>query len=195
MKKMMFLSIMLTGVSCGLWCVAEAAKPESEAVTIQQGELVKVIYSSPNPCEVKITIANEKGDVLLTEKIKGKKEFIRPYNFSLLEEGTYEVTIQDDTGEHVNEVEYKAPKEKDLLAHINYMGKEGDDETLYLIAIPSDGDNEVTITVYDANDQPLHSDSKSITGGYATIYRIIGAREGVSFKIADKEGREKYFEY
>src|SRR6187549_2886073 len=130
MKKTIMFSVVLMSVSSAWYCVAGTARPMSEAVTIQ-GELVKVIYSNPEPCDVTITIANENGDVLLTDKIKGKSEFIRPYNFSELEEGTYEVTIQDDAGERVNEIEYHAPEQEEMMAHISFIGKEANDENLY----------------------------------------------------------------
>ena len=194
MKKTMMFSVVLMSVSSAWYCVAGTARPMSEAVTIQ-GELVKVIYSNPEPCDVTITIANENGDVLLTDKIKGKSEFIRPYNFSELEEGTYEVTIQDDAGERVNEIEYHAPEQEEMMAHISFIGNEANDENLYLVAVPCQGEEEVTITVYDANHHVLHTDTKHINSDYASVYRVIGAKDGVVFKVTNKEGKEKSFEY
>ncbi len=194
MKKTMILSIALTCVTSAVWCAVETSKSMSEAVAIQQGELVKVIYENEKPCEVKITIADDQGQVLFSEKIKGMSKFIRPYNFSQLDEGIYQVIIDDETGEQIKEVDYHEPQYHDLVVHVTDLTEDNKIKR-FMVAVPNQGVEEITITIFDKQNHLLHSETRHISGDYAGLYKVINQPEGVIFRIVNGEGKEKYLEY
>lgn len=195
MKKTMILSVALACASSVVWGAVETAKPMSEAVALQRGKLVKVFYQNEKPCEVKITIADDQGQVIYSEKIKGKSKFVRPYNFSQLDEGMYQVTIDDETGEQVKQVAYHEPQEDDLLVHITDLTEAQEKNKRYLLAVPNQGEEELTISILDTENHLLHQEIRHVTGDYAGLYRVINQPNGVIFRIVTSEGKEKTVAY
>src|SRR5258708_16427469 len=58
-------------------------------------QLVKVLYKSPRYGKVKVSILNERHELLFSETMKKTDGFMRPYNFVGMVEGVYLIEIED----------------------------------------------------------------------------------------------------
>lgn len=74
-----------------------------KAVNIQN-RVIKVLYTNTECCAVKVRLKDEKGTLILTDRIKEENGFMRPYNIEALPAGTYTVEVVDQTGTHSEKV-------------------------------------------------------------------------------------------
>ncbi len=65
----------------------------------KQDGIVQLLYKSSDSEKVEITILNQKGKVVLSEKVKNENGFMRNYNFNKFESGTYTFQISDESGQ------------------------------------------------------------------------------------------------
>src|SRR5689334_12678949 len=100
MKKILSLVVVLIAIG---QVSAKGIEPKSPVgiSVIKQGAIVKLFYRGEQSGKVKVTIFNEKGDVIYREILANTEQFMRPYNFSSLPEGAYTIELRDDQGRRV----------------------------------------------------------------------------------------------
>lgn len=198
----MLLLLGLTGVSSVVLADGVVnADLDPQVRVIQTGELVKVIYVSSEKSDVRISMIDEQGVTIFTEKIKNKEAFIRPYNLSNLEEGIYQIEITDDDETLVGQiacvpVEPGSPadaSESEFVAHVSKIEKP-DRKERYLLSVPCKGEDEYTITIHNDADDLLYRNTVKASGGFAQVYRIEDRTAGdVVIQVTNKDGKSMRF--
>ena len=89
---MMISSVVLAGGTLG---PSETTKSSKMAI-VKSGDGVKVFYKPSEIGKVKVTIYNNKNNVVFSEEVKSRLGFVRPYNLNNLPEGEYRVVMQDE---------------------------------------------------------------------------------------------------
>jgi hypothetical protein len=168
---------------------------------IQSGELVKVIYVNSEKTDVRISMMDEQGETIFTEKIRNQESFIRPYNLSNLEEGIYQIEIKHDDETLVGQIacvheEPGSPavaSESEFIAHVSKIVKP-DRKERYLLTVPHAGENEYTITIHNEADQLLYENTVHASGDFAQVYRIEDQAAGkVVIQVTSKDGKMMRF--
>jgi hypothetical protein len=192
MKKTLSIFVVLIAISSAV-SARRMDKPEeatSMAVT-KSGSLVKLFYKGAKDCNVRVIISNAKNQVVFEETIKHVDGFMRPYNFSNLEEGDYTVELIDHTGKKVETIAYRNRK-VEQLANLIRISRE---EDKYLLTVPNKGENIFDVSIYDSFGALLYSHSEKADGDFAKVYNLSKISKKFVFVITDKSGSSKQIEY
>lgn len=185
--KSLFIAVVAMVISLAAFGKEEPSNSKGLAVVPVKGsEVIKVIYKGEAAGKVKLNIYNEESQLVFSESISGLDGFIRPLNFNGLKAGQYTVELIDATGKKIEKVDYKPAVSKKFV-HISKLSEEGK----YLVAVSGNGKETVDVKIYDANNNLLHSELKSIDGSYAQVYTVKNLNGKVTFQVTDAAGTSK----
>lgn len=173
----------------------QAKDYSSQVALVKIGEVVKVVYNG-HKSPVIVTITDEDGNEVLTEKVIAQKSFIRPYNFSHLPEGEYFIHIEDEEAQWLESIAYEkenwaiiAPHvEEKENAWVSHMIRLNTPEKKYLLTIPvpDSGNTDIAIHIYDKDGKLVHTDLEKNAQSFARVYHLKMLNEGVTFQIVNK---------
>ena len=154
-------------------------KDESQAkVAIMQGrDVMKLVYLSDSEDKVNVSLYTAKGQKLLSTNIKNTDGFIKPFNFTQLEEGEYTFEITDNSGTIVENVTYDR---SEISLSTVYNIKDSQKYKLNVLAEGSD----VKVTILDVNRNIVHEESMEGAESFSRTYDLseVG-EEGYIFKV------------
>lgn len=146
MRMMMTVAMLVAGV------VTEtvAEEPAKLAVVKRSEHTYKVIYSG-DAAETILTIKDQFGEVVFSDRINSARGFILPLNFSSLKPGTYTIEVvagREKFSETIVLGRLRNPGSLPLTAHVAYLGK-----NRYLCSVKAEDQLPVTLSVQDANGE------------------------------------------
>jgi hypothetical protein len=189
--KSLFIAVVAMVVSLAAFGKEEPSNSKGLAVVPVKGsEVIKVIYKGEAAGKVKLNIYNEASELVFSESISGMDGFIRPLNFNGLKAGQYTVELIDATGKKVEKVDYK-PATANKYVHISKLSEEGK----YLVAVSGTGKESVDVKIFDANNNLLHSEVKSVDGSYAQVYTVKNLKGAVTFQVTNAAGQSKTVQF
>jgi hypothetical protein len=166
------------------------ASTSSVAVTNATGSsLFKLYYTANVTDDVKVSIVNNKGKIVFTETLKRIKGFIRPYNFDGLDVGEYAIQIENSAGKKMEKIYYGAGKIDKLVSVVKLS-----DPGKYLFTVKSKKADNVSVNIYDANNQLIHSQTKFINKEFAEVFNLKNIN-AFTFEVSDKNGLVKSMKY
>ena len=185
--KSLFIAVVALLVTLSAFGNEEPSNSKGLAVVPVKGsEIFKVIYKGEAAGKVKLNIYNQASELVFSESINGMDGFIRPLNFTGLDAGQYTVELIDATGKKVEKVDYK-PATSLKFVHISKLSEQGK----FLVAVSGKGKEVVDVKIYDAANNLLHAESKTIDGSYAQVYSLKNIRGAVTFQVTNSVGTVK----
>jgi len=162
----------------------------SVAVTNLSGSsLFKLYYKAYTAADVLVSIMDHSGKVVFTEKMKKTSGFIRPYNFDGLAAGDYVIQIANTEGKHVEKIHYNAGKIEKLINIVKLP-----DEGKFLLSVASKGMDRVTLNIYDANNELIHSQESYVNKQFAEVINLKGI-QAFTIEVTDSNGLLKSLKY
>jgi hypothetical protein len=192
MKSRVLLIAALISLSAGVNAVAKEEDPRNvrlAVVPVKGSEVFKVIYKSETVSRIKLNIFNSQSQLVFSEVISGFDGFIRPLNFAGLEAGEYTVELFDGVSKKVEKINY-APASKASAKKIVHVSKVNEAEGKFLVAVTDANQEEITIKIFDRNNNLLYTETKEVAGEFAQVYRVKDSA-GVKFEISDAAGVTK----
>ena len=182
MKK---ISMLLTGVLFSTAMFAGGAVNEASKVSVKKENenTFNLTYKTEKPTNVNVSIVNGDGQTIFSESIKNTEGFMRPYNFTGLEKGIYTIEISDEFGERTELVDFRTVKTEKLI-NVKRIA-EGDK---FLFTAAGNGEEEITINIYDASNTLIHTDTKLTEGNFGQVYNLGKLGESVKFEITSQYG-------
>ena len=181
------VSLIVAGVVLSTLVFAkEADKPSPgssvSVVKVEGSSLFKLLYKSEKAQNVRVSLIDEKGNSIFNETLKSTKGFIRPYNFSGVDEGRYTIHVQDENGVTEEKINHVAAKDEKWvgLTKLDEKGK-------YVLRITSLQKDDVTINVYDRNATLLHTETQAVDKGFAQVYNFKDVNL-FTIEVTDKNG-------
>lgn len=162
----------------------EPASPVGMSI-VKSGHVVKLFYRGEKSGKVKVSIYNHEGRKVFTEVMSNTEHFMRPYNFSLLPEGTYRIELADESGSWAKTVNYTSTKPR-LFAHLTRLNDLGDK---YMLAVPGSASNELTIRIYDERQKLVFEETQAVEGNFARLYNLSEVPGTHTFEIWDANGQ------
>lgn len=166
-------------------------EPTSKAglavVPVKGSEVFKVIYKGENAGRVKLNLYNAANEIVFSESISKVDGFIRPLNFRGLAFGEYTIELIDAFGKHAEKIKYAPSRSIVRVAKLDNEGK-------FLLAVANPRSNAITVKIFNADDQLIHSEVKEIKGDYAQVYTIKNVKN-VTFEISDSVGNVEVIRY
>lgn len=185
-KSLLFVALVM------VTSVAFAGKDEPRRtgmaiVPVKNSETFKVIYKSEATGKVKLNIYNASGKVILTESFSGTNGFIVPVNFSGLSVGEYTIEIIDSTGKKSEKI--SLGKRSASIVHVSKIGAEAG-KFLLSVANTTPGE-QINVRIFDANNNLIHSETKSVKTDYAQVYKLAAVSSAYTFEVTDNTGKTK----
>jgi hypothetical protein len=163
----------------------------SGAAVIRNGESTfRVIYKSEQENDVKVSILNDKNQLVYSEQVNNTDGFSRPYNFASLNEGDYTIAIEDGSKKTLEKVSYRMPKASKLL-NVLKAGGEGK----YMITAAGKGSEVISVSIYDANHTLIHKSFEKTNGDFAKLYNVKSVKGHLTFEVAGENGELKTVSY
>jgi hypothetical protein len=166
-----------------------ADAPTTIKVVPVSSNIFTLHYSTPPVGVVKVSILNNRNQVVFTESINESSAFTRPYNFSELAKGEYKIVVQDKTGRQEQMVNYGISASKTFVK-ISEMNKE---QSRFVLSIGNSKSEKVTVRIYDNAKGLVHEQAIEVNGNYGLIYNLSKVRSSkksiVMFEVSTSEGQ------
>ena len=193
MKKIIVLTL---GVLCSTLVFAngtvDAAVTSSVVVLNSNGSnMVKVFYKAPRMGKVKISILNEKRELIFSETWRKMGGFMRPYNFDGLPDGAYTFQIEDVFGKQVEKINYQAGKAEKFV----HLAKLSGEENKFILTGLSQEEDEIQVRIYDADNQLVFEETRKVAGEFGEVYNLNEIMGLFTIEIADRHGVLKSLHY
>jgi len=186
MKKI--LSLVVVALVAVGYAHANGTSPKSPVgmSVVKSGDLVKLFYRGEKTGKVKVSIYNDKGQKVFVETMRKTEHFMRPYNFSSLPEGDYTIEIADEQGVRSGKVSHSfssVPGRR--FAHLTRLSAP---ESKYLLAVPNATSDELTVRIFDEQNNLLYQETEIVDGNFAKLYNLDKATANPTFEIRDDNG-------
>ena len=145
-----------------------------------------------------MVISDSDGGIVFSEELISTHGFVRPYNFSQLPKGDYEICIIDQNTKHSRKICFEDRAEavcsieqnkKELTAHVVRL--QGN-KNRYMVSIPYQVNNEVEINIYSRDQELVFSEKQKLKNDFVKIYRLKNL-DGATIKLLSENGEEKIF--
>lgn len=188
MKKTLSILAALTIFSTALFA-NNIDKPNAATgmAIMKNGTTVKLFYKGTKQADVKISIYNAANTLVYSETIKNVDGFVRPYNFTNLEEGEYSIELHGENGRQVERVIYKLGKVEKLA---NVMLVTGESNK-YILSVANKGQDVLTIKIFGDKGTLLYSKTENVDGDFAQVYNLDKYKGSVTFEVSDSKGVTK----
>ena len=154
------------------------------AVMKSGSALYKLIYKSNETANVHVAIYNDQQELVFSEVIRKKDNFMRPYNFENLPEGQYTVELVSPEGKQVQTITHQYQLPAPSFFHVTKISGA---ESKYLIT--ASGDDEITVRITDDRDQVLRVDRHEVKGEFAQVYNLKKINRPFTIKVSDTHGK------
>ena len=162
-------------------------------IPVKGKQVFKIVYKAESAGTVKISIVNSSNAIVYAETLTNVDGFILPLNFSDLQYGEYVVSVTDAVGKKSEKLTYLPQLVSASTIHVAKMSG----ENRYLVAVPAQGDQVVTVKIFDRSNNLLHDETTEVKGNFGQIYNtknIIGSN-GLTFEVTDSTGNTKTVNY
>jgi len=195
MKKILTLSLVLFSTvmfANGTDDDKKSSASASGAAVIKNGETTfRVIYKSEKEADVRVSILNDKDELVYSEKVNNTDGFTRPYNFESLGEGDYTIAIEDGSKKQVEKISYRTPKVTKTLNVVKMSSEEGK----YLVMAAGQGNELITISIYDGANNLVHKSFETTTGNFSKLFNLKSLKGHLTFEISNQNGEVKTVAY
>jgi len=167
------------------------ASASGAAVIKKDVSTFRLIYKSEKESDVRVSIYDAKDQLVYSEKVNNTDGFTRPYNFENLGEGEYTIAIEDGTKRQVEKVSYRAPKVTKTLNVLKMASQEGK----YLVMAAGQGDEVITVSIYDGGHNLVHRSFESTKDNFSKLYNLKSVKGHLTFEISNENGEVKTVAY
>lgn len=163
--------------------VAAVSNAQQLAVTKQGTSVFKITYRSEVAGKVNLRIYKNDGSLMFNETVKGVKSFARPLNFMGMEQGEYRVELSS-AGVKKSEVINYTIEPAVTNVHVARLG----DESKFLLAIPGNGAEEISVRIFDGANDLVHAENNTMHNGFAQVYNLKKFSGVFTFEVTDAKG-------
>jgi hypothetical protein len=161
------------------------------AAIIKKGESTfAVVYKGTEAATVRISIRDERDRLVFAETLRKVDGFIRPYDFSTLQRGSYSITIEGNGSKQVEQINYLEGKVEKRLFVTKLAG-----ENRFLLSAHNSSVEPVTVRILDEQQKLLHQETRMASGNFAQVFRIENLKGGITFEIQRADGKTESISY
>jgi flagellar hook assembly protein FlgD len=193
-KSLILAALVVLSSVATTFAKEEPSKAGLVIVPVKGTEVFKVIYKSETAGKVKLNIYNESGAVVFSETLKSVEGFIRPLNFSGLQNGEYTIELIDAAGKRSEKISF-LPVGASKIGEIGataistaHVSKLSSDNNKYLVALANKTAGTVTVKIYDGSENLIHTETKEISGNFAQVYAVKNAVGNLTFEVTNAAG-------
>ncbi|HTH55990.1 MAG TPA: hypothetical protein VL728_08075 [Cyclobacteriaceae bacterium] len=179
-------STVLTLVATVVSVLAFAANPKMAVVGQQKNGTYKVYYEGASTGKVTLKVYDNSSREIFTETIKGLNKFMRPLNFAGMDPGVYTIEISDENGTQAqNVIHIKNAKEETTIKAFHVCKLQ---DGKYLVSVANEGTQDINISVYDNNENLIHTENRTVNGDLGLVYNLRQVSGQPVFVVTDMAG-------
>ncbi|MCU0352468.1 MAG: hypothetical protein MUD08_01815 [Cytophagales bacterium] len=171
MKKSIITAALVAISFTGAFATDNVENAKDAAVAVQASarpNVYNLVYKSAEVGVVTVIIRNQDDQVVMEDRIKNVKGFVRPYNFDGMPAGNYSVTITDASGKTNLAVAYNntvvnAVRKAEVTALENNK---------YQLRLIGNNADEVSVNIYDRNNELIHTEVFTQKGSFTRVYNM-----------------------
>ena len=151
--------------------------------------IVKVLYKAPRVGKVRISIIDERHEMIFSETLRKVNGFMRPYNFDGLPDGAYTIQIDDEYGKQVEKLNYHFGTIDNSASTgklIRLAKLPGTDK--YVLTGRTQKEDEIQVRVYDDANKLVFEENRKVSGEFGKIYNLEGLSGPFTIEVADSKG-------
>lgn len=190
--SMMLIFMGVVMVSAKDFGTLTKAGPELSA--FESNNMLRVVYDGNQPVNLKVKIMNDDGYLLFVEHLHKEGGFIRPYDLSELEKGTYRVYVSDGAQELSREFSIGPPltREPEIVSHVTRLEGNG---RKYLLSVPDQGLEKIRVQIYNDNRTEVFNRVMDASKGYAVVFNIKGLvlTDELTMEVSDQSSASSAF--
>ena len=195
-RKQAFQRISVLLISFVLFTGAANATSTSLFVkSSSKSEVFTIHYKTTEKSTVRLSILNDKNQLVFTETFFNSASFVRPYNFSELAEGEYTIVLADKNGKQAEKVNHLAST---ITSHIS-VAEIVNQENKYRLDVTNSGTDVVSVRIYAQDGTPLHEQLVTVTGSFSTIYNLSQVKSAVNsaitFEVTTSNGQIRTIQF
>jgi hypothetical protein len=161
------------------------SKPSTFAVwSSSECRTVHVLYKTEQRGSVKISIMNDKNDVVFSEILKKRVGFIRPYNFNELPDGEYTIRIDDNAGSKSEKIKVGLTEPAKMVHVSNLTGT----ERKFMMTGFAPKESDLLVRIFDAANQMIFEESRKVNGQFGEVYNIGKNTGSYTMEVSDHQG-------
>jgi len=188
MKKIFSVLVVLTIISSVAFAGGIDNPASSSGVAVvKKGTTFRLYYKGNELGNVKVSIINDSKTVVFTETFHNVDGFVRPYNVSNLKEGVYTIEIADRGNRHLETIEVVKDRSEKLAHVLKVAGEEGK----YLLTVSNKKSDDITVRIYDEDNNKIYDEVQSISTDFAKIYNLKKYNGTFTFEVTDSTGNTK----
>jgi len=184
MKTNLIAGVLILALNTGVAFAADPVIPKVVIVNQNEAGVFKLIYGGTQVGKVNLKISDQNGITLFRESINNVDGFIRPVNFTNLNEGEYTIEVSDSYGKFVQKVNYEIEKTESVFHIAKISG-----ENRYLLSVAK-GD-QLNLNIYDGRDNLVHKETLVINGNLGKVFNLKDVSGEPTFEIWDGSGNVK----
>lgn len=185
--KSLFFAVLVLMSAVALGAGKDEPRTGIAVIPVKGSEVFKLIYKGASAGKVKVSIYNQQAKLVFAETINAVSGFIYPLNFSGLAFGEYTIELVDAAGKKVEKVVYAR---QDYLKNV-HISKISNAAGKYLLSVANTGNTPISVKIFDAKDNLIFSETKSIKGDFAQVYKLEDASARYTFQVSDTTGNTK----
>ena len=141
-----------------------------------------VNYRGSQKGDVKLSIKDNLGRVLIAESIKGVKAFSLPVNLEDVDAGLYNIEIDNGKDKQVQTLDYSYA-DPATYSHVSSLG-----DRRYLLSVAHAGSEKISIRILDGAGDLLFEQAQLINGSFARVYNLKNSVGDPTFEVTDDPG-------
>jgi len=167
------------------------ASSSGAAVIKKDVSTFRLIYKSETESDVRVSIYDDKDQLVYSEKVNNTDGFTRPYNFENLSEGEYTIAIEDGSKKQIEKVSYRAPRITKALNVLKVSSEEGK----FLVMAAGQGNELITVSIFDGAHNLVHRSLEATKGNFSKLYNLKSVKGHLTFEISNENGEVKTVAY
>jgi len=189
-KSLFIAAIVMLSAAVTTFGMSKPGTSGLAVVPVKGQQVFKIVYKDENTGTVKINVANSSNVVVFAETLSDVDGFILPLNFNGLQYGEYTVTVTNAAGTKTEKLTYLPQITPASVIHVARVS--GDSK--YLVAVPAQGEQVVTVKIFDKSNNLLHDETKEVKGDFGQVYNAKNIT-GLTFEVTDSTGNTKTVSY
>ena len=179
--KAVFAALLLM---IGVVTVKAGERAPSLTISHKDGSSVFLVnYRAAQKGDVKISIKDQLGRVLITESVKNVSAFSIPVNLKDVDAGVYDIEVDNGNDKQVHTLDYSF-ESPSTYAHVTSLGNKR-----YLLSVEHPGTETVNIRILDDSGSLVFEQAQLIDGSFAKVYNVKNSLRAPSFEVTDAAGR------
>lgn len=171
--KSTLIALLLTVMSGVLLAGNDREKAsDSQAIVRNSGKsaVYQLVYISQIPGTVHVSIFDTKGNIILAERVKNTEDgFMRPYNFSAIEEGNYMIEVQDGKSKVKVPFTHKVTKAiQPLKVNIKALPA----EKKFQLVMLGNNDDLLQVNILDQTNKLVYTDYIDARTSFSKVYDL-----------------------